>query len=247
MLGPCRLKGERAWSAVDRGGEAVQRSLVLDVGNHWFWTRLSHRGEVWSWRTWRQLRPWRPDRWTKLLRKGRKPSSKTLKRQCRPCGALRARHVYTFLERGELKTEIDELFDCSNSAVFFGHYITKLFSFRSVSRVATKYTSIFTDEGEIYPRHGRDIIVRYFLVPIPQICPINTYVRDKYFGYALRILQIRNDGTCLKICEVDLWNVYDILYMLSCAMALKNLFILNAQSICYSLTSDQFGGWFFLH
>ena len=99
-----------------------------------------------------------------------------------------------------VETEIDELFDCSSTAVFFGHYITKLFSSRDVSRVATKYTNIFTGEEEIYPRHGRDIIVLYFIVPILQICPINTCVRDKYFRYALRILQTRNACTCLKRC-----------------------------------------------
>jgi len=44
-----------------------------------------------------------------------------------------------------LKAKKDELFDCSSSssAVFFGHYITKLFSSLGVSRVATKYTNIF--------------------------------------------------------------------------------------------------------
>ena len=80
--------------------------------------------------------------------------------------------------------------------MLFGHYITKLFSSRDVSRVATTYTNIFTGEEEIYPRHGRDIIVRYLIVPILQIRPVNTCVRDKYFRYALRILQNRNEGTC---------------------------------------------------
>ena len=66
----------------------------------------------------------------------------------------------------------------------------------------------------------------------------NKYVRDKHLRYALRILQTRNEGTCLR--GVDHWYVYDILYMLSCAIAWKDLSILNAQTICYCC-------WFFLH
>ena len=140
--------------------------------------RLSQRGEAWSWRTWRQLRPRRPNRWTKLLWKGRKSSSKALKRQCRRCGALRTRHNYALLERGELKTKkrwIVWLFNLKQRRVFRSLY-HKIIFFPGVSRVARKYTSIFIGEGEICPRnpHGRGIIVQYFIVSILQIRPINT-------------------------------------------------------------------------
>ena len=120
--------------------------------------------------------------------------------------ALRGLEGQTYLHfsgtRRVENQEKDKLYDCSSSSsgVFFGHYITKLFSSRGALRVATKYTNIFTGEEEIHPRLGRDINVRYFIVPIPQICPINTCVRDKYLRYALRILQIRNDGPCLERC-----------------------------------------------
>ena len=55
----------------------------------------------------------------------------------------------------------------------------------------------FTDE-EIFPRHGRDIFVQYFIVPILQKRQLNTFVRDENVRYGLRILHTRNEGTCLR-------------------------------------------------
>ena len=78
----------------------------------------------------------------------------------------------------------------------------------------------------------------------------NKYVRDKHLRYALRILQTRNEGTCLR--GVDHWYVYDILYMLSCSMALKifpfwthQLFVIRWHLI--NLAVDSFFTSSYLH